>query len=137
MSTGLNFVRPTLEAVQLEILLTATHTSRTMAAAASKSPKMPKGNPRKRAMRAWDDGLDSLDQAATTYVKKTAKVFNQFSEEKAEDSVASTSQAVDMSIEDGLSHIDQQLERLARLERELHNARVGLQVRRRATLFRP
>ncbi|KAG8855521.1 hypothetical protein FRB96_007025 [Tulasnella sp. 330] len=99
---------------------------------------MPKGNPRMRAMRAWDDGLDSLDQAAITYVKKTTKVLNQFSEERPEDPVTSASQGVDMSIEDGLSHIDQRLERLARLERELHDARVGLQaLRNTSTILCP
>ncbi|KAG8989609.1 hypothetical protein FRB94_001002 [Tulasnella sp. JGI-2019a] len=91
---------------------------------------MPKGNPRARAMKAWDDGLDSLNQAAAAYVKKTAKVSHQFSEENSRGSVATTGQAADMTIEDGLSHIDQQLDRLAALERELHNARVGLQALR-------
>lgn len=83
---------------------------------------------RMRTMRAWDDALDTLNQAATAYIKQTAVMFQRFTAEE-EPSGSSNSTRTDVTVDDGLSHIDRRLERLAALEMDLHQARVGLQVR--------
>lgn len=87
--------------------------------------KKKKSGKRVQAMRVWDEALDTLTQATSAYIKETAILFRKFNtdDESAADSGA------DATVEDGLRHIDRRLERLAALERDLNNTRVGLQVR--------
>lgn len=81
---------------------------------------------RQAALQDWDNALEVLDGSFHAYADRTSSLFKHFGNEAEQPGDPAGENT--FTIEDALQHIDSRLERLQKLETELHNARIALQV---------